>query len=796
MPKLSASEVRRIADPRQFTFSTTAEVDSLHEIVGQERAVRALKFGLGIDEEGYNIFVSGAQGTGKNTAIRRFIESYAKSLPTPPDWCYVHNFRDPYRPVALSLPPGQANVFRSDIELFVESARRQIQEAFESDEYAERLAAIRSHFEESRHRTLSSLEQLAAAAGYSVRATQMGVFLVPVRGGQALTDQEIAAMAPEERERLRQAGRGLEDRLREALKEIRKVERETIDEAARFHREVARFAIGGLLDDLKEKYSGQPAVVQYLNDVEQDIVENVDAFRGDQRNEPPSNARPFQPNGLMKYAVNVVVDNGRSEGAPVVFESNPTYYHLFGRIEKEASMGTLHTNFTLIKSGTIHTAAGGFLVMQVEDLLRNAFSWEALKRALREGEIELEEPFEKVGMPTTKSLRPLPIPLKLKVILIGTPAHYSLLYAYDSEFPELFKVKADFDTIMDRDEDGVRSYVEFIGTLCRVEGHCNFDRTAVAKVIEHGSRLAEHQDKLSTKFSSIADVLREASYWAKEDGSDVVTGRHVERALNEKHFRLSLIEDRVQELIREGTIRVETKGEAIGQINGLSVLSLGDHSFGRPSKITCSVSVGQEGVVDIERQVKLGGPIHSKGMMILTGFLLERFGQEHPPALSARIVFEQSYSGVDGDSASCAELVALLSRLSECPIRQGIAMTGSINQKGEVQAIGGVNEKVEGYFDVCKALGIDGNQGVVIPSANVKHLMLREDVVEAIDRGDFHIYAVDSVDEAIEITMGKAAGVADAHGRYPADSVYGRAQAALRAMAKRMRRYARPESTE
>ena len=795
MPEVEYTRLRRVFDPQELHFETTADIEPIAEIVGQDRAVRALEFGLKIDEEGYNVFVSGPAGTGKNTAIRTFIERYAGTLPTPDDWCYVYNFADSYRPRAIALPPGQGRRFQEDMERFVTSARRQIAEAFESDEYARRRAALRSRLDEERRRSIARVEEAAARVGFSLRTTQVGLFFVPMVGGRPADEQEIAALSPEERERLRRIHSQLEEHLAEAMKEIRRAEARMSEALRRLDAEVTRFAVGGLLEDLRERYAGLPEVLAYLDDVERDVIESATFLRAAASEaQGADGATPGQPDLLRRYSVNVIVDNGQLRGAPVVFEANPSYTHLFGLIEREAHMGTLYTDFTLIKGGTIHQAAGGFLVLSADELLRHPQSWEALKRALRQRAVELEEPVERAGVPTTKSLRPLPIPLKVKVILMGTPQIYHLLRLGDPEFAEHFKVKAEFDTVMDRTPAGIDAYVRLVGMLCEHERLCNLDRTAVAKIIEHGSRLAEHQEKLSTKFSQVADVLREASYWASQEGSDRVSAAHVRRSLEERRRRHNLLEERLQELMREGTIRVETTGSVVGQVNGLSVISLGDYAFGRPSRITCTVSLGQAGVIDIEREVKLGGPIHSKGVLILAGYLHERFGQEVPLSLSARLVFEQSYGGVDGDSASCAELCALLSRLASVPVRQELAISGAVDQKGTVLAVGGLNEKIEGFFDLCRARGLTGTQGVIIPESNIKNLMLREDVVEAVRAGEFHVYAVSRVEEALTYLTGREAGERGEDGTYPPGTVMHAVQQELAAMARRLRQHNRGSS--
>jgi len=796
--KLSPAELRRTMDPTGFPFTTTEELPKLEGIIGQPRAVEALQFGLDIQDPTCNIYVAGPPGTGRTTAVQSFLEELARQKETPDDWCYVNNFADPYRPRACRLPAGKGRELAGDMKNLVERARQEVPRAFESDEYTSRVEAINEQLGSQREALLTKLGQEAQQAGFALQSSPMGLMIVPIVGGQPLSDQAFVALPDAAREDIRRRRAGLEDKVKNTMKEVRRLERQAQEQARKLDSEVALFVVGGLLEDLLEKYRGFPEVETYLKDVQEDITRNVSQFRA-----PPEAQQPgavpvpwAQELAFRKYQVNVVVDNSDRQGAPVITELNPTYNNLFGRMEKETQFGVLHTDFTLIKAGSLHQANGGYLVVPVEEVLRNLFAWDGLKRALRHQEIAMEEMGERLGFVATKSLRPEPFPLDVKVVLIGTSMLYHLLYTTDEDFNELFKVKAHFDTRMGRTDDNLQDYVAFMCTLCEKEHLRHLDRDAVAKLVEHGSRLAEDQEKLSTHFAEMADVIREANYRAGQDNSPHITRDHVRQAIEARVYRSNLLEERIREMIARDTLLIDTQGAVAGQVNGLSVIDLGDYAFGRPSRITASIALGRAGVVDIEREVKMGGPIHSKGVMILGGYLSQRYAQDKPLSLSARLVFEQSYEGVEGDSASSTELYALLSALSGLPIRQEIAVTGSVNQHGEIQAIGGVNQKIEGFFDVCRVKGLTGEQGVMIPAANRQHLMLREDVVEAVEQGQFHVWSVSTVDEGIELLTGVPAGERGPDGQFPEGTVNARVDQQLREMAVALQEFGKAEDSE
>jgi len=801
--ELPVAKLRRVCDPQMLGCDTTEEMEPLETIVGQERAIRALEFGLGIQKLGFNIYVAGPPGTGKTTAVKRFLEEVARGKAVPSDWCYVYNFRDSYRPQALRLPPGRGRELQKDVKNLVEGARREIPRVFESEEYAAKREETTQGFQRQKQELLSQMGEKAQAEGFFLQMSPMGLLIIPVMEGKPLSEEEFMALSPEVKEEVLQKREGLQEELKRAMRQLTGLEKKANEALRKLDQEVALYAVGPPVSELIEEYDDLPEVVAYLKKVRDDIAENLALFRGEAQAQPIS---PFPTPGaaelpFRKYEVNVVVDNSELKGAPVVMEFNPTYNNLFGRIEKEAQFGALITDFTMIRGGSLHRANGGYLVLPAEEVLRNPFSWDSLKRAIRSEEIAVEEAGERLGFVTTKSLRPESIPLDAKVVLIGQPTPYHLLYTWDEDFSELFKVKADFDTRMDRTDENTRDYAAFVCTLCGEEGLKHLDASALAKVIEHSSRLAEDQEKLSARFGEISDIIREASFYAAQEDSAYVTAVHVQKAIEEKFYRSSLFQERVNEMIERGTVMIDAVGEEVGQVNGLSVFSLGDITFGQPSRITVSVGLGREGIMDIEREAKLGGPIHTKGVLILSGYLVEKYAQDKPLSLSARLVFEQSYSEVDGDSASSTELYALLSNLSGLPIKQGIAVTGSVNQKGEVQAIGGVNEKIEGFFETCQAKGLTGEtssssvetQGVLIPESNEQNLMLKEEVVKAVSEGKFHIWAVRTVDEGIEILTGVKAGVRIEDGTFEEDSVNDLVDRRLRELAEMIKDFGKEE---
>ncbi len=789
--ELTPENIRKECTVDFMHCQTTQGLAPLKEIIGQERAVRALKFGLGIKDLGFNIYVSGAPGTGRKTAVKSFLEDLARTKPAPYDWCYVNNFHNQYEPTALKLPAGKVIHLRDDMATFIRETLVALPKAFESEDYGTRRATTIRGVEEERQKLIGQLTKQAQEQGFILQASPVGWLMIPVIKGKPVNDEEFIALDQKTRDAIEKKRQQLTDQFTNAMRQLRELEGKADEALGKLNRDVALFAIGHMLAEVKEEYKDFPSVTAYIDHVQDDILNNLSRFikRSEEPQQSPFPDRWMRETPFKKYEVNVIVDNSNVSGAPVVLEFNPTYQNLFGRVEKEAQFGALVTDFTMIRGGSLHKANGGYLILPVEELLRNPFSYDGLKRALKNEHIIIEEAEERLGFITTKSLKPEPIPLRVKVILIGDPYLYQQLYILDVDFNQLFKVKADFDTTMDRTEENTQQYAAFVCTLCQKESLKHLDGSGLAKLVEHSSRLAEDQQKLSTKFAEVADIIREANFYATQENSELITGTHVRKAIEEKTYRSKLIQEKIQEMIKRGLLLIDTETEKVGQVNGLSVIDLGDFAFGGPSRVTTSVGLGREGVIDIEREAKTGGPIHTKGVLILSGYMNEKYAQDMPLSLSARLVFEQNYEGVEGDSASSTELYAILSDLSQLPIKQNIAVTGSVNQKGEVQAIGGINEKIEGFFEVCKAKGFTGKQGVMMPESNVQNLMLKEEIVEAVKEGKFHIFSVKTIDEGIEVLTGVRAGEKQKDGTFEEGTVNYKVDKRLRQMAERLKEF-------
>ncbi len=783
------SDYRASGAPGALGCSTTESLKPSDEIIGQERAQKALRFGLGIPEKGFNIYVAGMPGTGRRTAVRKFLDELARTKPKAGDWVYVNNFASPYEPLAIRLPPGTGSRLKADMAAFIGEARRALPRAFESDDYAAKRQEALGKLDTERETVIGELNTKAGQQGFTIRMGPTGLLIIPVIDGKPLTQEEFEALPGERQAEILRKREALDADLRSGFRRMRELEAKGTEVVTALNNEIGLYAIGHLLTGLKEKYGDLPEVLSYIDSVRMDILDNLSAFLGQvqpqQQEAPPQ--FPSWPGGkdpaFRKYEVNVVVDNAGAEGAPVVFEETPSYQNLLGKAEREVQFGVVTTDFTMIRPGSVHKANGGYLVIPVLDLFRYPFAWDGLKSALRTEKARIEEPGEQAGFIMTRGLKPQPIPLSIKVILIGTPDISQILNQKDPDYPDLFKVRADFDTVMDRDEETTRNYATFICTLCRRSGLHHLDSTAVAKVVEYGSRLADDKEKLSTRFSAVADLIREANFYAVQENAPYITVKHIGKASEEKIYRSSLIQQKIQEFIGRGVYLIDTEGAEVGQINGLSVMELGDIAFGRPSRVTASIAVGRDGIIDIERQAQLGGPTHTKGVLILGGYLANKYAQDKPLSLSAKLVFEQSYGGVDGDSASSTELYAILSALSGLPLRQSVAVTGSVNQRGEVQAIGGVNEKLEGFFEVCRARGLTGQQGAMIPASNVQNLMLKDELIEAAQAGKFSIYPARTIDEGIEFLTGVPAGERRPDGSYEEGTVNYLVDKKLREMA-------------
>jgi len=798
--ELTADQLWSPCDPAIFDFETTDSLPGEVVIIGQERAVDAIDFGVGIASFGFNIYALGYTGTGRTTTLRTYLDRIAAGQPVPADWLYVYNFADPNRPNAISLPPGTAMQFRRDMQELVSDLQREIPRAFESEDYEKQKESIVREAQEKRNEAFVHLEHRVNERGFTVLKTAMGLGIAPVLNGQVLTPEAYQQLDEGTRKDIEAHQEKLQSEMAETMRGIRDLEKATKHRLDEFDREIAGFAVTHLIGDVKEKYGEMEELPEYLEAVQADIVDNVEGFKapGDEPAEGlAATMRPRQTEALLnRYTVNIIVDNSQCTGSPVIFEANPTYANLIGRIEHRAEFGALVTDFSMIKAGCLHRANGGYLVVEMSGLLANPLAWEAMKRAIKNSSIRTEGMGAQLQMVSTLTLEPEPIPLDLKVLLIGDPMTYYMLHQYDEDFRKLFKVKADFGARFDRKPAACQHYAQFVAARCHEEGLLPFEREAVARVVDYGTRLAGHQKKLSTRFGEIADLVREASYWAKRRGAGQTTGEDVQKAINQGIYRSNRAEEQIQEMIDEGSIHVDVEGEVIGQVNGLSVLSLGDYEFGKPSRITVRTYTGRTGVVSLDREAKLSGRIYDKGLLTLSGYLGGKYALDTPLSLSASISFEQLYDEIEGDSASSTELYALLSSLSNLPIKQGFAVTGSIDQHGNVQPIGGANEKIEGYFLTCKHKGLTGEQGVILPEQNVVNLMLRDDVRQAVDDGQFHIYPLRTVDQGIEILTGVPAGELQEDGTYPEDSVHGLVAARLEEIAANLKEKGEGEEEE
>jgi lon-related putative ATP-dependent protease len=785
--KLPPEELRRRCDPARFAFASTAELEPLAPPIGQERAAEAIRFGVAIRREGFNVFALGPPGAGKQGLVTRIVRERAEREPTPPDWCYVHDFRDRQRPTAIRLPAGRAQELRSDMDRLVEELKGAVPALFEGEDYRVRLQALEKQLEEARDAAMREVQERAREKGVALVRTPLGLALAPVKDGEVVEPDKFHQLPEEEQKVVQGALAEMQDRLQAALRSIQQLERDHRERVRQMNREVALFAVGHLIDEVRKRYAELPQVLEHLDAVQRDVVENVHEFVGGaEASDAAGQIRKLlsETPAMHRYGVNLLVDHSGTRGAAVVQEDLPNHVNLVGRIDHHAHFGTLVSDFTMIRAGALHRANGGYLLLDARRLLAQPFAWEDLKRALRSREIRIEPPERLLGIGSTATLEPKPIPLDVKVVLMGERWIHRLLLAVDPEFAEMFKVAADFEDEVPR-EGGELAYARMLATLCRDEGLRPLDRDAVARVVEQGARLAGDAERLSARVQAVADLVREADHLAGEAGRAAVGVEDVERAVAAALRRTDRLERRVQEEIERGTLLIDTRGERVGQVNGLAVVQDGATTFGYPSRISARVRLGRGEVVDIEREVELGGPIHSKGVLILAGFLGSRYTGDRPFSLSASLVFEQSYGGVEGDSASCAETCALLSALADLPVRQSLAVTGSVNQGGEVQAVGGVNEKVEGFFEVCRARGLDGEAGVVVPAANAKHLMLRAEVVEAARAGRFSVWTVESVDDVMELLTGLPAGDRGLDGSFPDDTVNGRVAHRLADLAAR-----------
>lgn len=781
--RLETKLLYHVCDAQQLGFRTTDEVDEPDISFGQNRALKALEFGIGIQRSGYNLYVLGPHGAGKQAFIHRLLDSRTASEPTPNDWVYVHNFKVENQPRAICLSPGKGRELRLTMDWLIETLLDTIPVAFESDAYQEDISQIEEDFVKSREEALSRIRKAAQKENIDLIRTAKGFAFVPLIDNKIVDDVSYDQLPEATRTHIEKVINELETDLQSTLQQIPRWQQEARQKIKTLNREVTQSAIHSIIQDIRNQYKHEE-VSHYLSEVENDITDNSGVFRTIASNMVPGDHNIVEEPFLKRYRVNIVVDQSEQQGPPIVYESNPNYNNLIGKVEYNAQMGTLTTDFTLIKPGALHRANGGYLIIDADKILTRPMAWDALKSALASREIRIEALQQTLGLANTVSLEPEPIPVDLKIILTGERMVYYLLSEYDPEFNRLFKVAADFSDRIDRNERNDQLYAQLIANLVKKEKLIPFENTAVARIIEHGSRVVEDSKKLSAHLGELSNLTLESEYWAQQAGMDIVTHTHVEQAIEQQRYRMSRFDDAVQESIERGVTLIDTEGSKAGQINGLSIIQLGQTSVGQPSRITATARMGDGKVIDIEQESDLGGETHTKGVLILSHFLAARYARSKNLSISASIAFEQSYGGVDGDSASMGELCALLSAIADLPVKQCFAVTGSINQLGEIQAIGGVNEKIEGFFDTCKRRGLTGDQGVIIPTTNIEHLMLRKDVVAACDDKQFHIYAVSTIDQALELLMEGEAGVRDETGAFPADSINGKVEKALLDMAE------------
>ncbi|MBS3805085.1 MAG: AAA family ATPase [Oleiphilaceae bacterium] len=792
--RLNADDLYQGCDTEKFTFDTTDELEDFTDVLGQARATEAIRFGIGMRRDGYNLYALGAPGIGRRALIKRHLHDRAADEPSPGDAVYINNFKDSRKPFAVQLPAGLGVRLRDDMKQLVEDLKAAIPATFESEEYRTRRKEMESELQKEQGRPLEEIRDKAQEQGLALIRTPQGISFAPMKkDGEVMPPEEFGKLPEKEREDIRNKIHALEGELEKVLYLAPRWQREGQRKIRELEREFTRLTVDHLMEDMRKDWDEQPEVLRYFDDLRDDVIENVKDFQSDdpsqqQQGLPPGLA-PQKDRSLARYSVNVLVDNSEVKGAPIVFEDHPRYQNLFGSIEHTSMMGALLTDFTLIKSGALHRANGGYLVVEVRKLLTQPFAWEALKRTLFSRQLRVETPDRELPMVSTVTLEPEAMDLNLKVVLIGSRTLYYLLNQHDPEFGQLFKVTADFEDKMPRDEESQQLYARMIATRARREELLPLDREATAQVIEQSSREAEDSERLSAHLRGVTDLLREADFWARENKHDVIRRTDVQQSVDARRYRVGRVPEQIREDIRRGTLLIDTEGQKIGQINSLSINDAGQIRFGHVCRITARVRLGKGEVKDIQREAKLAGPIFSKAVMTLTGYLGAHYAPDFPLMLGASLVFEQTYGGIEGDSATVAELLALLSALADTPLQQTLAVTGSANQYGEVQAVGGINEKIEGFFDTCREQGLNGEQGVLMPASNIKHLMLRNDVVQAVHDERFSIYPFNSIDEAFELVTGQTAGERNDKGRFPENTVNHRVQQKLLDLADQARRW-------
>ena len=794
--ELSYTQLKNSCVPEDFDFRTTAELHPLDGIIGQERAVKAFDFGLAVKMKGYNIYMSGPAGTGKTTYAKASTEGRAATEPVPMDWCYVYNFQHPKKPVALSFEAGIGKQFQEDMPQLVAVFKKELSKAFQSENYEKQKYAVTHSFEQRQTELLTEIRTAADQYGFQLIQTDDGVFFLPTVNGVPVEEDAYHNLSDADKEAIEENTQVMQEKAGVFMREMNELEKECDRQLEGLNQAIGLHAIGEYVAELEEKYQASEKTAAYLAAVQNDVLQNLDQFMEKEEVQEITLSQLMSGMGkkqdddvTLKYRVNLIVDHSESTGAPVVVTYNPTYSNLMGETEYDSEYGNLTTDFMKIKGGLFHQANGGYLIVQAQDILSSAHAWEALRRVIKTGEINMDSIRELLNAQVVPTLKPEPIPASIKVIMIGSDYYYELLSAYDEEFDKFFKIRAAFDSEMARNDENVAKVAQFVKSFVEREHTLEFDASAVCAIVEYSSRTVSRQDKLSTQFNHLSEIMGEANVWAQFEDAAVITEAHIRKTIAEKEERLCLYEEKLNEMLEENVIMIDTDGAEIGQINGLAVLDTGRYAFGTPSRITATAYMGKSGIVNIEKEARMSGQTHDKGVQIITGFLGQTYAQQFPMALSCRICFEQNYNGIDGDSASSTELYCILSSLAELPIRQDLAVTGSVNQKGDIQAIGGVTQKIEGFFALCKKRGLTGKQGVLIPVSNVKDLVLNDEVVDAVKEGRFHIYPIAHINEGIELMMGHPAGERDAAGTFPADSVHGRVYARLKAFAEGAKHY-------
>lgn len=805
--KVPVDKLRWECDPKIFDFECTKDLAPLGEFIGQERATRAVEFGLNMVNSGYNIYVAGLTGTGKTSMVKAYIERVIKEREDSgktsalEDWCYLYNFKEPDCPQIASFPQGKGKAFRDEISNLLDKIRRGLGQAFSSEEYKNQRKKTVEVAQAEQQKIFEEISSEARQQGFVLEMTPSGPLLIPMKDDRPMQEQEYLALDENTRKQLDSKRADLLKKLQTSFETVSSVQMQAMERLQKADKDIGEYTVSGLFGSLFKQYSQWPKITQYLNDLKAYILDNLEIFKTTEEPVHPVLGMPVSQvmggrDPFIPFQVNVFVDNSEAKGPPVIIESNPNFGNMFGKIERRFLFGGYLSDHTMLKAGALSKANGGYLLLNTNDVLTNTGVWPALKRAIKNKEVRVEDPFEQFGLIASQGLKPEPMPIKVKVILTGDAVLYQLLSVYDEDFWEIFKIKADFDFEIEKTKDNMLAYAAFLSGCCEECQARHFDPSGVAKLIEYSTRVVADQERLSSRFAHVKEWIEEANYWASQDKAKYISAKHVQRAIDERLFRHNLPDERIRDMINRGTIMIDAEGAVTGQLNGLSVYSLGDITFGKPSRITAKTFLGRGGVINIERESQLSGPIHNKGVMILSGYLGWKYAQDKPLSLSASLCFEQSYEGVEGDSASSTELYTILSSLSNIPLKQSIAVTGSVNQKGEIQPIGGVNQKIEGFFKVCQAKGLTGEQGVLIPQQNLRNLMLREEVVESVRKEQFHIYSAKTIDEGIEILTDVPAGEMQKDGTYPEGTVNYLVDKRLKEMAEQLKGFYAEEKKE